>query len=123
MSSLFNVYKKISKKYGAKSNFEYIPIISNQNKYISQIKSTKNIYQRNKDKDINYLKAEPTITKISDRTFRITANTFIKDLYLYAENTNFSDNYITLLKGEEIIITTDKDVSLNDIKLSSINNI
>ena len=84
---------------------------------------SRNIYQKNKDKDINYLKAEPTITKIGDGTFKITANTFIKDLYLYAENTNFSDNYITLLKDEEIIVTTDKDVSLSDIKLLSINNI
>ena len=96
-----------------------VAILKNENGNVI----SKNIYQRNKDKDTNYLKAEPTITKISDKTFRITANTFIKDLYLYAENTIFSDNYITLLKGEEIIVTTDKDISLSDIKLLSINNI
>ena len=55
MSSLFNVYKKISKIYGAKSNirnnsaFKCIPIIQNDNKFLSKMKFEKKNYQRNKD--------------------------------------------------------------------------
>lgn len=56
MSSLFNVYKKISKKLGSNKNtrynspFKFIPILSNKNKNLSQIKYEKNNFQRNKEK-------------------------------------------------------------------------
>ena len=56
MSSLFNVYKKISKKYGINYNtrfnspFQYIPIINKRNKTLFQIKNENSNFQRNKEK-------------------------------------------------------------------------
>ena len=84
---------------------------------------SRSFYQKNKDRYIDYPKAAPTITKIGEKTYKITANTFIKDLYLYAKETIFSDNCFTLLKDEEIIVTTNKDINVNDIKILNINNI
>jgi hypothetical protein len=110
MSSLFNVYKKISKKYGAKSNFEYIPIISNQNKYISQIKSTKNIYQRNKDKYLDYFIQE-------NNNMNITNKMKPRRYYTYLNKINNNPNYLSHNLNEDI--KNQNNIRIRQMKIDS----
>ena len=152
MSSLFNVYKKISKIYGAKSNirnnsaFKCIPIIQNDNKFLSKMKFEKKNYQRNKDKYKDYFIPENNNElNLSDRmnpqqylTHLSKTNTCSKFLSLNSneetKNTNnfkiepkitrYNNYFLTshLLKNKYISdITTDKknqqNMEKNDDKI------
>ncbi len=82
-----------------------------------------NIYQKFKDKDIKYPKADFVIERIAKQKYKVTAKTFIKDLYLEIPEVVFSDNYLTLLKDQEIILTVNKDFDIKDLISLSVNNL
>lgn len=83
-----------------------------------------NYYLFNKDKDINYRQSNIAITKISNREFMVTADTFIRAVYLNVPNgVVLSDNYFNLLKGEKKTIKSSQDLNIDKIKIVCMNNI
>lgn len=102
-----------------KDEFIYVELKDDSNCLISS-----NIYQQEKDKDIQYPKVTFKIEKTAPKTFTIVANEFSKDIYLSTiNNVRFSDNYFTLLKGQKISITSNEDISPEDISIMCINNL
>ena len=120
MSSLFNVYKKISKKYSTNYNtrynspFQYIPILSNKNKNISQIKNDNNnilnFSEQNPQRFFTHLSKSNTCSKfLSQISNEETKNT--NNIKHETNLTRYNNYFITshLLKNKYISdITNDK---------------
>ena len=85
---------------------------------------SKNIYRNKKDKDIEYPKANISIKKIAKCQYQISADNFVRGLYLNPHNNDvvFSDNYFDILKEETITISSNIDIDIKDIELMSVNN-
>lgn len=100
--------------------FLFVELQNNDGKIISQ-----NYFQAKLDKDINYPKSNLDIKKLGPNTFSVKADVFTKDICLYKEDEeiDFSDNFFTLKRGDEVIITTDKDLELKDLKYHCVNNL
>ena len=100
--------------------FLFVELRNNDGKIISQ-----NYFQAKLDKDINYPKSNLDIKKLGPNTFSVKADVFTKDICLYKEDEeiDFSDNFFTLKRGDEVIITTDKDLELKDLKYHCVNNL
>ena len=85
-------------------------------------------YLFSQPKKINFKKAEIVIKKINSNTFQISANEFIKDLYLYDQNQNIilDDNYFDLDYGKiklvKVIQSQKTKFSIN-LKAISLNNL
>ena len=84
---------------------------------------SKNIYRYKKDKEINYPDVEVYIKKIDKCCFEISANNFVRGLYLNPHNNDvvFSDNYFDLLKDETVIVSTNIDIDISDIEIMYVN--
>ena len=77
-----------------------------------------------KDREINYPKATITISQISKNEFEITADTFVRGLYLLAGNeVVFSDNYFNLLPSISKKIITNTNIDINDLEIMCVNNL
>ena len=98
--------------------FIYVELINEEGHIISR-----NIYQAIEDKDINYPEADIQIERIDKATYKVTTKTFVKDLYLFADGATFSDNYLTMLKNESIIIKSNVDLDARNISIICINNL
>ena len=85
---------------------------------------SRNIYRNKKDKDVNYPKANISIKKLGKCQYQITADNFVRGLYLNPHNNNvvFSNNYFDILKEETITISSNIDIDINNIELMSVNN-
>ena len=85
-------------------------------------------YLFSQPKKTNLKKAEIVIKKINSNTFQISANEFIKDLYLYDQNQNIilDDNYFDLDYGKiklvKVIQFQKTKISIN-LKAISLNNL
>lgn len=86
---------------------------------------SENFYQHTKDKDICYHKPHFSLKKISNDSFEITADTFVKNVYIQCENSDvvLSDNYFHLLKAQPRIITANMPVDLETIRITSVNQV
>lgn len=77
-----------------------------------------------KDKEIDYPKATITVSQISENEFEITADTFVRGLYLVANNdVVFSDNYFNLLPSISKKIITNTNIDINDLEIMCVNNL
>ena len=83
---------------------------------------SKNIYRYKKDKEINYPDVEVYIKKIDKCCFELSANNFVRGLYLNPHNNDvvFSDNYFDLLKDETVIVSTNIDIDISDIEIMNV---
>ena len=116
----------ISKKelplFDSTSSYFKAEIVQNQ-----KIMATTN-YLFSQPKKTNLKKAEIVIKKINSNTFQISANEFIKDLYLYDQNQNviLDDNYFDLDYGKiklvKVIQSQKTKTSIN-LKAISLNNL
>ena len=90
--------------------------------------TTNTNYFFSQPKKNNFKKAEIVIKKINSNTFQISANEFIKDLYLYDQNQNviLDDNYFDLDYGKiklvKVIQSQKTKISIN-LKAISLNNL
>lgn len=99
--------------------FIYAELIGEDGHVISS-----NIYQQIEDKDIIYPKATFIVKKIASKTFSVHANEFSKDVFLTTPSgATFSDNYFTLLKGQEVTITCSEEIDEKEITIICINNL
>lgn len=76
-----------------------------------------------KPKDLKLFKSNIKIKKIDDKTIEITTDVLAKDVFLSAKNINFSDNFFDLLPNEKIIITSEKNIDFDNIKIMTLNEI
>ena len=85
---------------------------------------SRNIYRNKKDKDVNYPRVNISIKKLGKCQYQISADNFVRGLYLNPHNNNviFSDNYFDILKEEAVIISSNMDIDIEDIELMSVNN-
>lgn len=112
-------YLNIESSLENADEFIYVELKDDSNHLISS-----DIYQQEVDKNIQYPKATFEIKKVSPKSFIIKANEFSKDIYISApQNVRFSDNYFTLLKGQEILITSNEEIESTDISVMCINNL
>jgi hypothetical protein len=103
----------------SKDEYLYVELKDEKNNVISS-----SIYQQEEDKDIAYPKAKIEVKKIAPKTFKVVADAFSKDVFLDSpKDVTFSDNYFTLLKGQDKIVTSNEDVDEKDIKVMCINNL
>jgi beta-mannosidase len=108
--------------FDSTSSYFKAEIVQNQ-----KIMSSTN-YFFSQPKKINFKKAEIVIKKINSNTFQISANEFIKDLYLYDQNQNviLDDNYFDLEYGKiklvKVIQSQKTKISIN-LKAISLNNL
>ena len=98
--------------------FIYAELLNDNNEVLSS-----NIYQWLEDKDIHYKKAHVKIEKIDVATFKISVDSFTKDICLASGDIVFSDNYFTLFKNQSKIVSADKDIEIKDISIICVNNI
>ena len=85
---------------------------------------SRNIYRNKKDKDVNYPKVNVSINKLGKCQYEISADNFVRGLYLNPHNNKivFSDNFFDILKEETIVISSNIDIDIKDIELMSVNN-
>lgn len=83
-----------------------------------------NYFLFKKDKDIQYKRAKVTLTKIGNKEYSVSADTFARAIYINVPNgVVLSDNYFNLLKGETKIIKSSQDIDMKNIKIACLNNI
>lgn len=76
-----------------------------------------------KPKDLKLFKSNIKIKKIDDKTIEISTDVLAKDVFISAKNINFSDNFFDLLPNQKIIITSEKNIDFDNIKIMTLNEI
>lgn len=84
-----------------------------------------NFYQSKKDKELHYKKPNLSVSKIDDKTILVKTNYYTKNIYLEPHDNEcvLSDNYFSLLAGQEKIITSKKAIDFNKLEFKSLNEI
>lgn len=86
---------------------------------------SENFYQHCLDRDITYPSARITAELIDERTIEITADGFVKNLFLQCGGTDriFSDNFFNLLAYEPKIVTSDTPIDLDKLTVISLDQV
>lgn len=86
---------------------------------------SENIYQHTADREITYPEANITVKALDAYTLEITADTFVKNLFLQCGGTDriFSDNFFSLLKGESKVITSAQPVDMETLTYLCVNQV
>ena len=79
------------------------------------------MYDFEKPKNMNLQKASLTWKIIDNKTIEIQTNTFAKDIYLYAENVKFENNFFDLEPYQKLLINFEGN--FKDLKIKCLNNI
>ena len=118
-SSCAEVFKRNS-PFGDKDTdkYVYVGICNAEGKVLSRA-----IYQKFSDKKINYPKVKIDIAQSDSTHFTVKANGFAKNVYLVCGDAVFSDNFFTLRKGEERIVTTNVPVNKDNIEIVTLNDL
>ena len=99
---------------------------SNGNHYLkvsfeNEIDTIYSMYDFEKPKNMNLQKASLTWKIIDNKTIEIQTNTFAKDIYLYAENVKFENNFFDLEPYQKLLINFEGN--FKDLKIKCLNNI
>ena len=78
-----------------------------------------------KDKNINYPKANIKVEKNDDYSLKISTDNFARGIYINCHNNNIilSDNFFDLNAGSTKIITTNQKINTTNLDILCVNNI
>ncbi len=100
--------------------FVYVKLTDGEGNFLSE-----NFYQHSLDKEITYPKANIAVRQINAHTIELTADTFVKNVFLQCGGTDriFSDNFFNLMKNEAKMITSETPLDLEQLTMLSVNQV
>ncbi len=119
-ASSCGVVYKCKSPFGDKDTdkYVYVRIYNAEGEVLSRT-----IYQKFSDKKIIYPKVKIDIAQSDSTHFTVKTNGFAKNVYLVCGDAVFSDNFFTLRKGEERIVTTNVPVNKDNIEIVTLNDL